>query len=176
MNIKILSSLLVLLLLLTGCSQKAVNIDDEGIYYVNATLEGGSGKVTIESPVKLVVQEESRIAYVKWSSPNYDYMLVKGKKYLPLNSEGNSQFAIPIEELDVPFTVIGDTIAMSVPHEIEYTITLHSENAMLEKDTPMARAKYSVYVAVGIIVVCIVVSKAKKVRKKKRMAEMMKND
>ena len=176
MNIKILSSLLVLLLLLTGCSQKAVNIDDEGIYYVNATLEGGSGKVTIESPVKLVVQEESRIAYVKWSSPNYDYMLVKGKKYLPLNSEGNSQFAIPIEELDVPFTVIGDTIAMSVPYEIEYTITLHSENAMLEKDTPMARAKYSVYVAVGIIVLCIVVSKAKKVRKKKRMAEMMKND
>ena len=65
-------------------------------------------------------------ATVQWNSPNYDYMIVDGKKYLPVNTEGDSVFEIPVQRFDEPMTVIGDTVAMSKPHEIEYTITFHS--------------------------------------------------
>ena len=66
-------------------------------------------------------------ATIVWSSPNYDYMLVNGEKYLPVNTEGNSVFEVPVEALDAPLTMIGDTVAMSTPHEVEYTVTFHSE-------------------------------------------------
>ena len=50
-------------------------------------------------------------------------MLVDGEKYLPTNTEGNSTFEIPVAALDTPLDVVGDTVAMSTPHEIEYTLT-----------------------------------------------------
>ena len=62
------------------------------------------------------------------NSPNYDYMLVDGDKYLPVNTEGDSTFEFPVV-LDEEMTVIGDTVAMSTPHEIEYVITFHSDTA-----------------------------------------------
>ena len=40
-----------------------------------------------------------------------------------MNTEGNSVFELPIDVLEQPIQVIGDTIAMSTPHEVEYTIT-----------------------------------------------------
>ena len=57
----------------------------------------------------------------------YDYMLVNSEKYLPVNTEGNSVFEVPVEALDAPLTMIGDTVAMSTPHEVEYTVTFHSD-------------------------------------------------
>ena len=57
-----------------------------------------------------------------------DYMMVDGDKYLPVNTEGNSTFEIPVSVFDEPMTVIGDTTAMSVPHEVEYTLTFASES------------------------------------------------
>ena len=66
-------------------------------------------------------------ATFEWISPNYDYMIVDGEKYLPVNEDGNSVFEIPVASLDEPMTVIGDTVAMSKPHEIEYTITFHPD-------------------------------------------------
>ena len=59
---------------------------------------------------------------VTWSSKNYDYMKVGGTKYLNQNNGGNSTFTFPISALDKTITVIGDTTAMSEPHEIEYTV------------------------------------------------------
>jgi hypothetical protein len=53
-------------------------------------------------------------------------MLVDGEKYLPISTENGSVFEIPVAALDEPITVIGDTVAMSTPHEIEYTLTFKS--------------------------------------------------
>ena len=66
-------------------------------------------------------------ATIQWSSPNYDYMIVDGEKYLPVNTEGDSVFEIPVLFFDKPMDVIGDTVAMSTPHEIEYTLTFYSD-------------------------------------------------
>ena len=100
---------------------------EDGSYTIELTMEGGSGRASIQSPAQLAIADGAVTAILEWSSPNYDYMLVNGEKYLPVNTEGNSVFEVPVEALDVPLTMIGDTVAMSTPHEVEYTVTFHSE-------------------------------------------------
>ena len=99
----------------------------DGSYTIELTMEGGSGRASIQSPAPLAIADGAATAILEWSSPNYDYMLVNGEKYLPVNTEGNSVFEVPVEALDAPLTMIGDTVAMSTPHEVEYTVTFHSE-------------------------------------------------
>ena len=99
----------------------------DGSYTIELTMEGGSGRASIQSPTQITVADGAATAILEWSSPNYDYMLVNGEKYLPVNTEGNSVFEVPVEALDVPLTMIGDTVAMSTPHEVEYTVTFHSD-------------------------------------------------
>ncbi len=98
----------------------------DGSYSVELTLEGGSGRSGISSPATITIKAQKVTASIEWSSPNYDYMLVDGEKYLPVNTEGDSVFEIPVAAFDEPLTVIGDTVAMSKPHEVEYTLTFHS--------------------------------------------------
>ena len=103
--------------------QEAAETPADGEYSVSVTLEGGSGRATVESPAALTVADGKMTAAIVWSSPNYDYMIVDGEKYLPTNTEGNSTFEIPVAALDTPLAVTADTVAMSKPHEIEYTLT-----------------------------------------------------
>ena len=109
---------------------EAVETPADGSYTCEVTLEGGSGRATVDSPAVLTVADGKMTATIAWSSPNYDYMIVDGEKYLPTNTEGNSTFEIPVSALGVPLSVVADTVAMSTPHEIEYTLTFSapSEN------------------------------------------------
>ena len=109
---------------------EAVETPADGSYTCEVTLEGGSGRATVDSPAALTVADGKMTATIVWSSPNYDYMIVDGEKYLPANTEGNSTFEIPVSALGVPLSVVADTVAMSTPHEIEYTLTFSapSEN------------------------------------------------
>lgn len=99
----------------------------DGAYMAEITFEGGSGKAKILSPVEITVKEGKTTAKLTWNSPNYDYMLVDGEKYVPVNTEGDSVFEIPVSALDEPLAMVGDTVAMSKPHEVDYTITFHSD-------------------------------------------------
>ena len=109
---------------------EAVETPADGNYTCEVTLEGGSGRATVDSPAALTVADGKMTATIVWSSPNYDYMIVDGEKYLPTNTEGNSTFEIPVSALGTPLSVVADTVAMSTPHEIEYTLTFSapSEN------------------------------------------------
>ena len=109
---------------------EAVETLADGSYTCEVTLEGGSGRATVDSPAALTVADGKMTATIVWSSPNYDYMIVDGEKYLPTNTEGNSTFEIPVSALGTPLSVVADTVAMSTPHEIEYTLTFSapSEN------------------------------------------------
>jgi len=98
----------------------------EGEYVADVTLTGGSGRAGIESPAKLTVSAKGAILEVIWSSSNYDYMKVGEEKFLPVNTEGNAVFEIPVPYFDRPIKVLADTTAMNEPHEIEYTITIDS--------------------------------------------------
>lgn len=105
----------------------SATLSEDGAYTVEITFEGGSGKAKILSPVTVAVKDQTATATLQWDSPNYDYMIVDGKKYLPVNADGDSVFEVPVPAFDEPVTVIGDTVAMSKPHEVEYTLTFHSD-------------------------------------------------
>ena len=114
--------LILLLVLGLGCQKKAKALAD-GTYTVAVTLTGGTGKAKIASPVQLTVQAGKISATLVWSSPNYDYMKVNGVRYDAVIEDGHSVFTVPVASLEEPLPVVADTVAMSTPHEIEYTIT-----------------------------------------------------
>ena len=104
----------------------------DGEYTIDVTMEGGSGKAKVDSPAKISVKNGEITATLVWSSKNYDYMLVDNEKYLPVNTEGNSVFEVPVKKLDTGLVMIGDTTAMSKPHEVEYTFTFISDTIKAE--------------------------------------------
>ena len=98
----------------------------DGRYMVEVQLAGGSGKAKVQSPAALYVEGGECTAVIGWSSKNYDYMKVEGEKYLPVPNEDNAAFRIPVLFFDRPMPVIADTVAMSEPHEIQYTLRFDS--------------------------------------------------
>ena len=64
----------------TPASDAETEVPRDGTYTCNVTLEGGSGRATIESPTELTVADGKMTAEITWSSPNYDYMIVDGEK------------------------------------------------------------------------------------------------
>ena len=100
----------------------------DGTYPVEVTLEGGSGRASVASPAVLTVSEGVFTAELVWSSGNYDYMKVGDVQYLPVSTEGNSVFEIPVTGFDYKMPVIADTTAMSQPYEIEYTLYFRSDS------------------------------------------------
>ena len=99
---------------------------NDGEYTVDVTLSGGSGRASVESPAKLTVSGGVLTVTIVWSSSNYDYMLVDGVQYDPVNTEGNSVFELPLNTVDTPVAVQADTTAMSQPYLIDYTLTFDS--------------------------------------------------
>ena len=106
----------------SGEGSTAADLAD-GEHIIEVALEGGTGKATVDSPAVIRKNGDDIIAVITWSSPYYDYMIVDGQRYEPVNSEGNSVFEIPVASFDSPLEVVADTTAMSEPHEIEYTLT-----------------------------------------------------
>ncbi|WP_195282328.1 hypothetical protein [Harryflintia acetispora] len=101
----------------------------DGQYTVQVTLAGGTGRTSVESPAVLRIEGGKAVATLVWSSPYYEFMKVDGTTYNPLGEGGNSTFEIPVT-LDEDMAVSAQTVAMSQPHEIEYT--LHFDSATLE--------------------------------------------
>lgn len=126
---------------------------EDGEYSIQVDLEGGSGKASVTSPTLMIVKNGRMYAQLQWSSSNYDYMIVDGKKYLPVNEEGgNSEFEIPVLAMDEAMPVIADTTAMGTPHEINYTLTFYSDSIGSKSQMPQEAAKRVVAVALVIII------------------------
>ena len=136
----------------TGCAgSDAARTDAEPVCWASARLQGGSGKAFVETPCPVYEKEGILCALITWSSDHYDYMIVNEKKLLPVNTEGNAQFMVPlgspegiagegagIESAESGFMealsdalngrtleidVQADTTAMSTPHLIDYTLS-----------------------------------------------------
>ena len=105
----------------------------DGTYTAEVALTGGSGRASVKSPAVIEVKDKRAEATIIWSSSNYDYVRVEGEKILPVNTEGNSTFVIPVAAFDSPLTIYADTTAMSTPHEIEYTLTFDSSTLEEQK-------------------------------------------
>ena len=142
----------LMLICVTSCASRGVasyNQENAEItketYLVDITFEGGTGKAYIQSPVEVTSIDGEMTAKFVWSSKNYDYMIVNGIKYENENDGGESTFTVDIDNIDEPLTVIGDTVAMSKPHEIEYVITWgEKENSETETITSVAADREAV--------------------------------
>lgn len=128
---------------------------EDGTYTIEAVLEGGSGRVSITSPTELTVENHEANVSIEWSSSNYDYMVVEGTTYYPVNEDGNSVFEIPVVAFDEQIEVTADTTAMSVPHEITYTILLDSKS--IENPNDALSTKGTGFLIAGIAAVIFVV-------------------
>lgn len=104
---------------------------EDGVYTAEVILEGGSGKASVKSPADMRVEDGKLYATIVWGSANYDYMVVNDEKYEWAGGEEYSTFEISVAGFDWRIPVVADTIAMSVPHEISYTLTFDSST--LEK-------------------------------------------
>ena len=154
--------LCVLLLALPVCTA-AENTLADGVYYVDAALSGGSGKASVQSPAEITVIGGEITAKVVMSSPHYDFMEVGGVRYLPVNEEGNSTFLIPVT-LDEDIPVSAETLAMSQPHVIDYT--LRFDGATVRAVSDPAQPSVGMWVAVVAAVVVIVVFRFVQLRRK----------
>ena len=112
---------LILLLCAGGCGKQP---PEDGIYSIQVTLSGGSGRASIEE-AKVEIRGEKVTASITWSSPYYDFMIIDGVRYEPVNDGGNAVFVIPAV-LDQEMAVQADTVAMSQPHLIDYTLLFDS--------------------------------------------------
>lgn len=108
-----------------AATAKSLKLED-GSYTVAVRLEGGSGRASVETPAALRVEDGNAFAVITWGSSNYDYMKVDGERLDLISTGGNSSFEIPVRVFDRKMPVIADTIAMSEPHEVEYTLVFDS--------------------------------------------------
>lgn len=100
-------------------------VPQAGTYTCEVTLNGGSGRASVVSPAEITSDAEALNATIQWSSPHYEYMIVDGVQYDPIQTEGNSTFQIPVV-LDAEMAVSALTVAMSEPHLVEYTLYFDS--------------------------------------------------
>ncbi|WP_394282445.1 hypothetical protein [Frisingicoccus sp.] len=124
----------------------------QGEYMIDVTLLGGTGRADITSPAEIRITQEGVTALIEWSSPSYDYMIVDDIKYMPVNTEGNSVFEIPVTAFDEAIPVTADTVAMSVPHEIEYTLNFHSETMVQKQMTVPLIVQGGILIGVTLII------------------------
>ena len=126
-----------------GCTsqktEQTVNSEETQYCWATVTLEGGSGKASVESPCPVLERSGELLAVITWSSSHYDFMVIDGEKILPVNTEGNSKFEIPLKSVarssdtsqtaslpeDCEMQVQADTTAMSTPHLVDYTLSFH---------------------------------------------------
>ena len=131
---RLVSLLLVLACLLMSSIATAAPIElADGSYLVDVALDGGTGRASVTSPTQFVVADGQAVATIEWSSPHYDYMLVDGERYLPVNESGNTRFEVPVSVFDEPVAIVADTTAMSTPHEISYELTFSSTSVQPAK-------------------------------------------
>ena len=106
----------------------------DGKYTIEVSLTGGTGRSSVQSPAMLEIENGIMTAEIVWSSNSYDYMEVDGEEYYPVSSEEYSTFLVEIPALDTDIPVLAETLAMSEPHLIEYTLKFDSAT-IKEADT-----------------------------------------
>ncbi|MCD8120767.1 MAG: hypothetical protein LUE65_00800 [Clostridiales bacterium] len=139
-----------------GGEPASIGIED-GDYTIAVSLAGGSGRASVTSPTTLTVTDGLAYARIEWSSSHYDYMRIGEEQFLPVNTDGNSVFEIPVTVLDAPMAVIADTTAMSVPHEVAYTLTFESASLAVSRSTAQNRPHRIRTVATAVLAVCVIV-------------------
>lgn len=146
---------------------------EDGNYSVEAVLKGGSGRVSIESPVLIEAVGGKITATFIWSSSFYEYMLVDGQKFLPESRDKKNDtttFRIPLKSLET-FPFVAQTSKMSRPYDIEYSIEF--DLSTLKKTSQYDALRTAIlFAAIGVIIAFAVLL-GRRISKKKTRAFML---
>lgn len=155
-----------------GEGDRALNLED-GLYEVEVSLDGGSGRASVFSPAALNIEEGRAVVEIVWSSPYYDYMIVDGIRYMPEDTAISgrefektevSVFRIPVSRLDKPLAVAADTTAMGTPHEIQYELRFDEKTIMPANDKKSISGLVYGCLAVVLAVLAILLFRKRKER------------
>lgn len=135
------------------------DIPADGRYTVEAVLKGGSGRVSIESPVSIESVQGKMTATLIWSSSFYEYMMINGEKHLPESRDvkgDTTTFRIPLSSLET-LEFVAQTSKMSRPHDIEYSIvfdrsTLKKNDNSIFSWMPVVFPSLIILIALTIII------------------------
>lgn len=122
----------------------------DGSYQADVLLSGGSGRASVKTPAEIIIEDGKATAVIEWSSPNYAYMKIGNEMFYPVNTEGNSTFHIPVTAWDEEIRVIGNTTAMSTPHDVEYTLKFVSASVSQQGVSEGGILVAAVLVAAGV--------------------------
>lgn len=126
----------------------------DGTYPVEFTFEGGSGRGGVESISAELNGGKVSELYITMTSPNYDYCIYYDEQYVNSSEEGNSVFIVPFVEES--FLLTADTVAMSQPHEVDYTVTLDMDSLWSAASEGSGSGTLWTVIAV-IAIVCVAV-------------------
>ena len=152
--------LAAVLLMITGtifCGDLQVFAEDgyaDGTYPVEFTFEGGTGKGGVEAVEAELAGGEVKTLVITMTSPNYDYCIYYGEQYINSSKEGNSVFTVPYVEEN--FLLTADTVAMSQPHEIDYTVTLNMDS-LWKAASKGSGSRMTLPLIAGIAIVVVVI-------------------
>lgn len=146
---------------------------EDGHYTVEAVLKGGSGRVSIQSPVQVEIAEGKIVATFIWTSSFYEYMLIDGEKFLPESRDKKNDtttFRIPLKAVET-FPFVAQTSKMSRPYDIEYSIEF--DLSTLKKTSQYDALRTAIlFMAVGVIIAFAVLL-GRRISKKKTRAFML---
>lgn len=134
----------------------------DGKYMIDLELTGGSGKATVKSPAELIVDNGDMQAKIEWNSPNYDYMKIGDEEYYPEPDNENSVFIINVSELDKDIEITAQTVAMSKPRMIDYT--LHFDSSTMEN----ADKSFVPFIVAGGILAVMIISAVVLIKNRKK--------
>lgn len=134
----------------------------DGKYMIDVELTGGSGKATVKSPAELIVDNGDIQAKIEWNSSNYDYMKIGDEEYYPEPDNENSVFIINVSELDKDIEITAQTVAMSKPRMIDYT--LHFDSSTMEN----ADKSFVPFIVAGGILAVMIISAVALIKNRKK--------
>ena len=120
------------------------NLLPDGDFQAEVRLSGGTGRTSVLSPADVHIKDGIITAEIVWSSSNYDYMEIGGVGYTPISYDGGSAFLVEIPAFDTEIPIQAETVAMSAPHMIEYTLWVSGEGILSETDSDTENSESSV--------------------------------
>lgn len=130
----------------------------DGSYLINAELVGGTGRVSINSPIPFEVRDGEIRLKIVWSSGYYDFMKISGTEHRPVEQDSDTTtFSITVNSFE-PLNFTAQTSKMSRPHEIEYSIVFDEASilpqaAVREQTTGVALVITAILAAASILLI-----------------------
>ena len=103
----------------------ALNLND-GLYTVEISLVGDVGKVSVESPAQMRVENGQAFVTVVWGSKKYADMRVDGELVPVVEGDGNAAFEMPVHCFDWNLSVTVNSTALGKPVEMACAIRFDS--------------------------------------------------